>query len=144
MTKMTAGSSVRNGYWLNLKTWTLHPVARDGEALPGSFGETYVRVPLLLAFVLTPVIGLAFVMFLPFIGFYLTLRTAMEPIVRIFRHSAGELASTMTPGWQPGEAHLTGKRAEEASVEEKGPPAAEGAELEKLQKEIEEKRGAGK
>jgi hypothetical protein len=54
------------------------------------------------------------------------------------KETAADLASTMTPGWTPGEAHLTGKPGEENAAAEKKPG------LEKLEKEIEEKRGAGK
>jgi hypothetical protein len=59
----------------------------------------------------------------------------------LFHASAQELAATVTPGWQPGEAHLTGKRAgkEKEGAEEGLPPAAESS-LEKLEHEIEEKR----
>ena len=91
---------------------------------------------------LTPVLGLTFLMFLPFIGFYLTIEAALRPVLRVFKQEATELAATMSPGWQPGEAHLTGKRHEESKiVEGQGPPAAE---LEKLAQEIEAKRQAKK
>jgi hypothetical protein len=60
----------------------------------------------------------------------------------MFRGSATELAATMTPGWQPGEAHFTGKSPENAGVEEKG-PIAKDAQLDALEKEIEQKRRQG-
>jgi hypothetical protein len=88
--------------------------------------------------------GAAFLIFLPLIGFYLALATLVRPVTKLFHRSATELAATMSPGWAPGEAHLTGKRAEGESVEEKGPPAAEGAagetEVAKLEREIAERR----
>ena len=43
----------------------------------------------------------------------------------------------MTPGWQPGAAHFTGKRSEEKAAEEA--PSKE-AKLEELAKEIDAKR----
>ena len=83
-------------------------------------------------------LGGLFVVFLPVIGFVLAFQAAARPIVGLFRKSAAELASTVTPGWAPGEAHLTGKRAEKGAEEGKAPRADE--RLEKLEQEIEAKR----
>ena len=55
----------------------------------------------------------------------------------MFRRSAQDLAATVTPGWQPGEAHFTGKRPEEKAAEEA--PSKE-VNLEQLAKEIDAKR----
>jgi hypothetical protein len=62
--------------------------------------------------------------------------------LRVFHASATDLAATMSPGWQPGEAHFTGKRPENAGVEEKG-PTARGDALDALAEEIERKRKNG-
>lgn len=139
MTKLHAGTRVKKGYYFNMKSWSLQPMSADGEALPGAAGETYFHVPLLAAFVLAPLMGAAFLMFLPFIGFYLAISAALRPVASLFHRSATEIAATVQPGWLPGEAHLTGRREEEDGVEEKGPPKAEG-ELASLEREIEQKR----
>ena len=139
MTTHTGNEAVKSGYYFNSATWSIEPVAEDGARLPASKG-TYHSVPTVVALLATPVLGLAFLVFLPFIGFYLTFKAALSPIVQIVHGSAGSMAATMSPGWQPGEAHLTGKRDEHPSVEEKGPPAAVSEELEDLQREIERKR----
>jgi hypothetical protein len=143
MTKLSAGTKANRGYYFNAKTWTLHPVSVDGETLPGAPEEKYLRIPLLLAFVVAPLMGAAFLIFLPFIGFYLAIQAAFRPVARLFRRSTTELAATMSPGWAPGEAHLTGKRAEGEGVEEKGQPAPS-EELAKIEREIEERRSAPK
>ena len=123
MVKRTAGTSASSGYWFGTRSWTLHPVSTDGELLPGGEGETYVRVPLLLALAVAPLMGAAFLVFLPFIGFYLVMHAALRPALQLFHSSATEIAATVHPGWTPGEAHLTGAPAEGEGVEEKGPPA---------------------
>jgi hypothetical protein len=138
MTTIDAGTRVRKGYYFSAKSWTLHPMPKDGEALPGEAGEKYVHVPLLAAFIVAPIMGAAFLMFLPFVGFYLAISAAVRPITRGFRASAEEVAATMAPGWAPGEAHLTGKRAEGAGVEEKGPPAEDA--LSPVEREIAKRR----
>jgi HAMP domain-containing protein len=138
MTKLNAGSAAKAGYYFNLKSWEVHPVPADGERLPGEAGQAWIAIPTVAALVLTPILGLTFLMFLPFIGFYLTIEAALQPVLRVFKHEATELAATMSPGWQPGEAHLTGKREGAGkAVESQGPPATE---LEKLAAEIEARR----
>ncbi len=143
MTMIEAGTRVRKGYYFSAKSWSLQPVQSDGEPLPGASGERYLHVPLLAAFALAPLMGAAFLVFLPFIGFYLAIHAALRPVAHLFKKSAAEIAATVQPGWQPGEAHLTGKRAEgEGEGEEKG-PSADG-ELAALEKEIAERRGERK
>jgi hypothetical protein len=138
MTKHTAGSHAKPGYYLNLSSWSIHGVAEEGERLPGEPGQSWVAIPTTAALMLAPILGLAFVVFLPFIGFVLVAQAALRPALKAFRHEAGELAATMSPGWRPGEAHLTGKREEEGKAAEgQGPPKGD---LEKLAKEIEARR----
>ncbi len=137
MTRIEAGTAAKAGYYFNPRSWEVHPVAVNGERLPGE--GTWIAVPTVAALILSPLLGLAFLMFLPFIGFYLTLEAALRPVLRAFRHGAGELAATMSPGWLPGEAHLTGKPHEHEAGVEPGPPAGE---IEKLAGEIEARREA--
>jgi len=139
MTTSIGGTAVRSGYYWNLGKWEVIPVEKDGGQLPGGRGDKFLRIPVIAVLMLLPLLGGLFVVFLPVIGFVLTFYAAVRPIVALFRRSAEDLASTVTPGWAPGEAHLTGKRAEEASKEERGPPRAD-ERLEKLEKEIEAKR----
>jgi hypothetical protein len=142
MTKLSAGTKASRGYYFNTKTWTLHPVSVDGETLPGAANETYLRIPLLLAFTVAPLMGAAFLMFLPFIGFYLALHAAFRPVARLFRRSATEIAATMSPGWTPGEAHLTGEPGDGKGVEQAPPAASE--ELARIALEIEARRSERK
>ncbi|HTN53391.1 MAG TPA: hypothetical protein VML50_13375 [Anaeromyxobacter sp.] len=135
---MKSGSAVQSGYYLNLKRWAVEPVAKDGERLPAGEGE-WIKVPTVAALALVPILGATFLMFMPVIGFIMTFKAITAPIVRAFHGSAADLAATMTPGWQPGEAHFTGKSPESAGTEEKGPIAGD-AKLDALEKEIEQKR----
>jgi hypothetical protein len=141
MTRIEAGNAAKAGYYFNVKTFEIHPVPADGERLPGKVGEAWVQIPVAAAVVLAPLMGLTFLMFVPFIGIYLTAERAVRPLVTRARKEALDLATTMSPGWQPGEAHLTGKRAEEKKVEGEAKPAAE---LDELAKEIEAKRAEKK
>ncbi len=141
MTSYNGNQAVQSGYYFNSASWSIEPVAQDGARLPAGPG-TWYAVPTAVALLATPVLGLAFLVFLPFIGFLLTFKAAVSPIADLVHGTAGSMAATMSPGWQPGEAHLTGKRDEHAGVEEKGPThtAHEDEELGALQAEIEKQR----
>ena len=139
MTTISGGAAVRNGYYWNLGKWEVIPVERDGVTLPGGRGDKFMKVPLLAVFMLLPVMGGLFVVFLPFIGFALAFYAAAKPLVALFHRSAKDLASTVSPGWLPGETHFTGKRAEEPRPE-KAPPSKD-ERLEALEREIASKRG---
>jgi hypothetical protein len=79
------------------------------------------------------------VVFLPFIGLYLTAKTAVGGVSGMFSRSAQDLAATVTPGWAPGAAHMTGKATDEkvAAGEKIEDPKLAG-----LAKEVEEQRKA--
>lgn len=137
MAKYTGGMQVKSGYYWNPRAWSVEVVPPEGGRLPP--GASYVKVPFPLLFVIVPVLGALFLMFLPFIGFALFGHAVVKKLTGGAKQAAADLAATVTPGWQPGEAHFTGKPGEEAG--EAGAEAKEPKELKALQREIEEKRG---
>ncbi len=140
MTTICAGTRVTSGYYFSTSTWVLHNVPEDGRMLPGTAEERYVAVPLLLAFVVAPLLGAAFLMFLPFAGFVLTAQAALAPVSRLFGVSASEVAATLVPGWQPGEAHLAGRRSDGGSA--RGRDVVVEDRLARLEREIAARRAA--
>ncbi len=138
MTTYQSGAAVQSGYYFNPVRWHVEPVANDGGKLPETAGN-WIKVPTIAALLLVPILGATFLMFLPLIGFIMLFRALGASFLRVFRTSASDLAATMSPGWQPGEAHFTGKRPENTAVEEKG-PTGHGAALDALAEEIERKR----
>jgi hypothetical protein len=137
MKTINGGTAVKGGYYLSKSNWEIFPVAHDGEKLPGAASEHYVHVPTAAALALLPVLGGLMVVFLPFIGIYLTAKAVVRPVVGIFGRSAQDLGATITPGWAPGAAHLTGKATEEKKSED---VEATAEKLAELAKEIEGKR----
>ena len=137
MARFNGGSSVPGGTYWNPRHWSVTPVRNDGEKLPGTPADRYLRIHFVTALLLAPLLGGLMVVFLPFIGLYLTAQAAVRPLVGMFQRSAQDLAATVTPGWAPGAAHFTGKRSEEKTAEEA--PSKE-AKLEELAKEIDAKR----
>ncbi len=135
-----SGSAVRSGYYFNAARWHVEPIADDGGKLPDGAGS-WIKVPTVAALALVPILGATFLMFLPLIGFIMLFRALGASVIGVFRASAADLAATVSPGWQPGEAHFTGKSPEYAGVEEKG-PTPRGDALDALAAEIERKRKA--
>ncbi len=142
MANYQSGCAVLSGYYFNPTRWHVEPVSEDGGRLPAGAGS-WIKVPAAAALLLVPLLGAAFLMFLPLIGFALVAQKLASPAINLFRASAEDLAATMTPGWRPGEAHFTGKREENAGVEEKGPIATRDDRLEELSREIERRRRNG-
>jgi hypothetical protein len=138
MTTYESNAAVKSGYYFNPVTMNVVPVARDGERLPNEKGS-WIAIPVIAALALVPLLGALFAFALPAIGFVLTAQAAGVKVVGLFRGTAGELASTMAPGWVPGEAHLTGKAAEK-SAEARNTASPEAERLAALEKEIEAKR----
>jgi hypothetical protein len=135
MTRYTGGTKVNGGYYWNAKGWQVEVVGQEGGKLPGAPAARYVKVPFPLLFVVVPVMGALFLVFLPFIGFGLFAYAIAKRIAGGVRRGATELASTVQPGMIPGEAHLTGKAGDEKKAEGEAP-----AHIEKLEKEISERR----
>jgi hypothetical protein len=69
MFRYTAGEKVKPGCYFNRTTWDITVVPRGGTVLKGAPEERYMRVPTLAFLVMAPLMGLAYAMFLPFIGF---------------------------------------------------------------------------
>jgi hypothetical protein len=133
-----SGMRVKRGHYLSLTTWSIQTVAVSGDVIPGRGDEKFIAIPTLAAFVLAPLLGALFLVFLPMVGFWLTAVAATRPAMRLISRIATVFAATVEPGWEPGLAHLTGKRATGADVE---PARVEEDPLDVLEREIAALRG---
>jgi hypothetical protein len=69
MKRLTGGEPVQGGTYVDLKTGQLVSFGKSDQAvLPGTPSDTYARLPIGLVFVLGPLAGLAYVIFLPLAG----------------------------------------------------------------------------
>jgi hypothetical protein len=68
MKTYSGGNKAPSGMYLNLKTGEFTHLGRIKPNLPGTDLNRFARVPGWLPFLAGPVIGLAFVIFLPFAG----------------------------------------------------------------------------
>lgn len=69
MKRHHGGTEVKAGYYWSLGKWSIVPVTTKERTLPGGPEHRYVKVPAALLLLLAPMMGAAYVMFLPFIGF---------------------------------------------------------------------------
>ena len=134
MTTFNGNSSVSGGYYLSTKTFAIEVIGNEGGTLPGAADVKYVSVPFPLLFAVVPVIGLAFLMFLPAIGFALCAKAVAMKVTGHVAEGATSLAATVAPDLATGAAYLAGHKEEEKAADQVTP------ELEKLAKELEEKR----
>jgi hypothetical protein len=135
MTTYESGAAVHGGFYLNPSRWAFEAVAHDGARLPDAPGR-WLRVPAVVALLLTPILGAAFLMFLPLVGLVLAARALAVVGVRMLGGAATDLASTVSPGWRLGEAHFTGRTGAESA----GARIAGDARLDALEREIAARR----
>jgi hypothetical protein len=132
MAKYTGGEKVGGGYYWNVRSWEVEVVPSEGGRLKAAEG-TRVKVPFPALFVIVPLLGALFLMFLPLIGFALFAYAIVRKVTGGVKQGATELAATVQPGsFAAGSAYFTGKPGEE----EKKAEGAGSPELEKLEKEI--------
>lgn len=81
MTTYKGTQQVTPGLYLNFKRRTMAHVEKAGP-LPGADGDRFYRVPMLLWLALAPLVGLVFVIFLPFIGFAMVGRLTADKVRR--------------------------------------------------------------
>lgn len=143
MTTYAGGTQVRSGYYLDTSSFRFRfaNVDRDGQALPGGAEARWRKVPVLAVVAAAPVLGGLFVVALPFLGFGVTAYAVARRLGVGARRGAEELAATMAPPFVPGEAHLTGKPADEGHDAAADAAAPADAKVEALEKEIAERRG---
>jgi hypothetical protein len=122
MTKRIGGTAAKNGFYWNLGKWEMTMVPRQGGILPGGAGDRYLKVPVVALLVMAPLMGAAYAMFLPFIGFAMLFTFLGKKALAMGRSEAVGMAATMTPAWRPGEAYL-------ASGQKKRPADAENGDV---------------
>ncbi len=118
MTKRIGGTAAKNGFYWNLRKWEMTVVPKQGGILPGDASDKYLKVPVVALLLLAPIMGAAYAMFLPFIGFALLFTFLGKKALAMGRSGAVDVAATMTPDWRPGEAYLaSGKKRRPADAE---------------------------
>ena len=105
MTRYHGGSKVGPGVYFNAKQLTFTSMAEDG-VLPGTAADEYRAVPVIVLFVVGPVLGLIYAIFLPFIGLAMIGWVLMQKLAPMVAGATAGAARALRPAWQPGMAFL--------------------------------------
>jgi hypothetical protein len=106
MTTYTGRQAVKAGIYLNTQTFNINTLDTDGP-LPGTELDRFYRIPMLLMLAAAPLLGLAFVMFLPLIGFVMVLHLLGTKAYHLIADAATEGVRVLRPSWAPALAFLS-------------------------------------
>ncbi len=110
MFRYRGSNEVGRGYYWNPKTWAIEMINTERGVLPGGAEVAYARVPVLALLLLAPIMGLAYAIFLPFIGFALLGDYVVRKLAAAVREAAAATADMLGGEWRPGEAYLARRR----------------------------------
>jgi hypothetical protein len=114
MTKYSGGDSVGAGMYWNLKSMNVVGLKTEG-ILPGGEELIYRRLPFFVLFLLMIALGGVYVLFLP----VLIICTTIYMVgVRVFGSLFLQMRKSVSFGWRPAEAYLSGKRTAKKEKEE--------------------------
>lgn len=99
------GSEAKTGLYLSRRHLSFHSL-EDGERLPGDGTEEYLAVPWFALLIAGPLLGLAYVVFLPFLGIATVLWLLASKLVEFVGTAVRASARVLRPGWEPAMAFL--------------------------------------
>ncbi|HEX5854466.1 MAG TPA: hypothetical protein VFZ57_02500 [Thermoanaerobaculia bacterium] len=82
-TETRGGNRVAGGFYVNRKTFDLVTVNGRKGVLPGDANDLYLKVPALAMVVAAPLLGAAFVIFLPFVGIALFAAAGLRKVANL-------------------------------------------------------------
>jgi len=110
MKRYRGTETVAPGVYFDARNIAFRSVTEDGP-LPGTEAEEYRRVPTVALLVVGPVMGLAYIMFLPLAGFAMLAWTLAGKAVEAVAAAAAASARVIEPAWQPARAFLSRRKA---------------------------------
>jgi hypothetical protein len=117
--------TVEPGLYFNARGLSFTSIERTGP-LPGDAQTFYRRVPMLAMLLLAPILGLLFVVFLPFIGFGMVAYLIGGKALQAGRSAARETVRVVRPSWEPSVAFLSRRKDVKAPADAEPPePAVE-------------------
>lgn len=147
MRRYQGGNEVKGGFYFNTNRKDLVTLEDDFGVLPGNETDTYIRVPLPVMLVGGPIIGLIYVIFLPFVAFAMVMFVGAKKAWAGARWFGTWMLQAATASWKPGVAYLAwwrhSEKRKEQTIEAKTPTAEKAEtrdELSKLEKEIADRR----
>ena len=106
MRRYQGTETVKPGFYFNLRRLSFESVDK-ARPLAGTVDDVYRRVPVVVLFLVAPLLGLAFVLFLPFIGFAVVAWLLGVKAVQLTAGAAQSTVRVLRPGWLPALAFLS-------------------------------------
>jgi hypothetical protein len=106
MAQRIGGTAAKSGFYWNLGKWEMTLVPKQGGILPGDASDKYIRMPVVGLLVLAPMMGAAYAMFLPFIGFAMLFTFLGRKALAAAGVGVMGAGATLTQDWRPGESYL--------------------------------------
>lgn len=123
MATYTGTQHVEPGLYISPRRFSIRHLDTRGP-LPGTPGDRYYRVPTLLALATAPLAGLAFVVFIPFIGIAMALWLVGVLALQWAGNAMTEAVRVVRPSWAPAFAFLSrNKPAKKEQADEHAPDA---------------------
>jgi hypothetical protein len=123
MAQRIGGTAAKSGFYWNLGKWEMTLVPKQGGILPGGASDKYLKVPVVGLLFLAPMMGAAYAMFLPFIGFGMLFTFLGRKALAAAGVSAMGAGATITQDWRPGESYLASGKHDDDSRKDTGPQA---------------------
>lgn len=114
MRRYKGTEKVGAGLYFNLRQLSFKSMDDEGP-LPGKTGDIYRRVPTLALLVVGPLLGLVYVIFLPFIGFGMVAWLLGVKAAQVAEGAARGAVRVLRPGWEPSMAFLSRSRPTKAT-----------------------------
>jgi hypothetical protein len=124
MLRHRGGERVKSGFYFNLETWEVTTLSGTGGVLGGR-GAQFLRVPTLALLALAPLMGLAYAMFLPFIGIAMVVSHFSKQAGRAAKSAFTGVLTATSPAMRPGEAYFGGERPSGRTAEGEPEPSVE-------------------
>lgn len=106
MTTYRGNDKVEPGLYLNIRQLSFKTISEKPAPLPGTSRDIYRRVPMIVMLASAPLLGLVYVMFLPFIGFAMVTYLLGTKAVHLAAGVARHAVRVLRPGWEPSHAFL--------------------------------------
>jgi hypothetical protein len=106
MTRYHGKEKVRPGIYFNLRQLSFSSMEDEGR-LPGTPEDVYRSVPAIALLIVGPLVGLAYVIFLPLIGFVMLARIVLGKLLTLSAEAIVALGRVLQPAWQPARAFLS-------------------------------------
>lgn len=123
MKKSPGGEEATPGLYFQWKKLSFHTL-EEGERLPGSMADEYLAVPWFALLIAGPILGLAYVVFLPFLGIAMVAWLLASKLGELVVTAARAFTRVLRPGWEPAMAFLGRSKAADSGE----PPADNWAE----------------